>query len=66
MNFLVQKFPALSDLKKLLPKTVMAKSELVLVKVLFKDEKYIAETIDILSQLVEDVRLSGQAQVNEK
>ena len=54
MNFLVQEFPALSDLKKLLPgkpETVMAKSEVVPMEVLFKDEKYIAETIDILSQL---------------
>lgn len=66
MNFLVQEFPALSDLKKFLPgkpEKVVAKSELVPMEVLFKDEKYIAETIDILSQLIEDARLSEQAQV---
>lgn len=69
MNFLVQEFPALTDLKKLLPRkpeTVIAKSEVVPMQVLFKDEKYIAETIDILSQLADDAHLSGQAQVNTK
>ncbi len=66
MSFLVQEFPAFSDLKKLLPgkpERVAAKSEVVPMEVPFKDEKYIAETIDILSQLIEDARLSGQAQV---
>ena len=69
MNFLVQEFPALIDLKKLLPRkpeTVIAKSEVVPMQVLFKDEKYIAETIDILSQLADDAHLSGQTQVNTK
>ena len=69
INFLVQEFPAFSDLKKLppgQPETVIAKSEVVPMEVLFKDEKYIAETVDILSQLVEDAHLSGQAQVYDK
>ena len=69
MNFLVQEFPALTDLKKLLPRkpeTVIAKSEVVPMQVLFKDEKYIAETIHILSQLADDAHLSGQTQVNTK
>ena len=35
-------------------------------QVLFKVEKYIAETIDILSQLADDAHLSGQTQVNTK
>ena len=46
MNFLVQEFPTYSDLKKLLPgkpETVIAKSEVVPMEVLFKDEKYIAD-----------------------
>ena len=69
MNFLIQEFPAFSDLKKLLPgkpETVIAKSEVVPMEVLFKDEKYIAKTVDILSQLAEDAHLSGQAQVHDK
>ena len=69
MTFLVQEFPALSDLKKFLPgkpEKVITKSEVVPMEVLFKDEKYIAETIDILSQLVDDAGLSGQAQVDCK
>ena len=41
MNFLVQEFPAITDLKLLprKPETVIAKSEVVPMPVLFKDEK---------------------------
>ncbi len=33
-------------------------------KILFKNEKYKATTIDILSQLCQDARLTGTPQVN--
>ena len=34
-------------------------------KVLFKDEKHTQETIDILSQLIEDANLNGDPQVHK-
>ncbi len=33
-------------------------------KILFKDEKYKADTIDILSRLCQDASLTGNPQVN--
>ena len=41
---------------------MVAKSEVVPMEVVFKDKKYIAETTDILSQLIEHAHLSEQAQ----
>ena len=41
----------------------MNKSNVVPMKILFKDEKYKAETVDILSRLVVDVQLSGKPEV---
>ena len=63
MKFLVDHLPSLSDLKQFLPAsksvhTVRA-DKVVPMIVLLKDEKYIADTIDILSQLAEDASLSG-------
>ena len=67
MRFLVKELHALAGLKKHLPPKLMLhpvhKSEVVPMRVLFKDEKYIAETIDILSQLMEDACLTGTCQV---
>lgn len=66
-RFLVDEFPSLSDLAKFAPVTEPfvppKKSEVVPMKVLFKDEKYTTETIDILTQLMEDADLDGDPQV---
>ena len=67
MRFLVKELRDLATLKKYLPPKLILhpvrKSEVVPMKVLFKDEKYISETIDILSQLMEDACLTGNCQV---
>lgn len=67
MKFLVTEFKGLASLKKYVPPQVplhpVKKSEVVPMKVLFKDEKYTSETIDILSQLKEDAALTGNSQV---
>ena len=67
MCFLVQTFNGLHDLAQFVPEQQSlhptVKSEVVPMKVLFKDEKYTAETIDILTQLVEDGNLQGSCQV---
>lgn len=67
MNFLAKEFKDLAGLKKYVPDHVtlhpVEKSEVVPMKVLFKDEKYTSETIDILSQLMKDAALSGESQV---
>ena len=41
----------------------IAKSEVVPMKILFKDEKYKSATIEILTQLLDDASLSGKEQV---
>ena len=41
-----------------------SKSEIVPMEVLFKDEKYVAETVDILSILMKDADLNGENQVH--
>ena len=68
MRFLVNEFTSLEDLKQYVPKHQqlhpVVRTEVVPQKVLFKDEKYIQETIDILSQLIEDANLSGDSQVH--
>ena len=67
MNFLVKEFKDLAGLKKYVPEHVLLhpieKSEVVPMKVLFEDEKYTSETIDILSRLMEDASLTGDSQV---
>lgn len=67
MKFLVIEFKDLSGLKKYVPPQVslhpVEKSEVVPMKVLFKDEKHTSETIDILSQLMKDAALTGTSQV---
>ena len=67
MRFLVREFPSLHHLKHTLPEVQplhpVMKTEAVPQKVLFKDEKYIHETIDILSQLIDDANLQGDPQV---
>lgn len=67
MKFLVTEFKDLAGLGKHAPPQALLhpveKSEIVPMKVLFKDEKYTSETIDILSQLMEDAALTGDSQV---
>lgn len=68
MEFLVTHFKHLRNLKQYVPeKTPLhppKKSEVIPMKILFKDEKYKSETIDILSQLVTDANLDGSNQVS--
>ena len=67
MEFLVTEFSSLSDLKRFLPARdvlhPVQKAVVAPMKVLFKDEKYKSETIDILTQLMVDAQLSGDPQV---
>lgn len=67
MRFLVQEFKELEKLKKFAPEPqplhCVQKTEAVPMKALFKDEKYISETIDVLSTLMEDGGFSGSSQV---
>lgn len=67
MRFLVDTFPSLKHLAELIPPTEslhpVAKSEVVPMKILFKDEKYKSVTIEILTQLLVDAGLSGDEQV---
>lgn len=61
MEFLVDTFADLADLRKFVPQIEpihpVQKSEVVPMKVLFKDEKLKSETIDILSKLMSDANL---------
>ena len=67
MGFLVESFPSLKDLAQFIPLTEplhpIVKSEVVPMKILFMDEKYKSETIEILSRLLDDASLSGDIQV---
>ena len=67
MEFLVDEFPSLSSLKHLVPPRQTLhpcrKATVAPMEILFKDEKYKAETIDILTQLTEDAKLKGNSQV---
>lgn len=67
MKLLVDEFPNLADLKAFTTSdnipTEVLKCEVVPMVVLFKDEKYIADTIDILTRLMEDAHLTGNPQV---
>ena len=68
MRFLVSNFSTFSDLKKFVPDEAplhpVVKTEVIPMKILFRDEKYISDTIEILSKLVEDAKLCGEPQVS--
>ncbi len=68
MEFLVNEFKSLQDLAPLLPNRSsphpVRKAQVAPMRLLFKDEKYKAETIDILSQLCQDAGLTGDPQVH--
>ena len=67
MLHVVETFPNLKHLCKFIPPGEslhpIAKSEVVPMKILFKDEKCKSETIEILTQLLTDVGLLGDEQV---
>ena len=67
MEFLLANFAALTDLKQHVPARhsphPVQKATVAPMKILFKDEKYKVETIDILTQLMKDALLTGQPQV---
>ncbi len=67
MEFLVKEFPSLQDLATLVPSRSsphpVKKPQVAPMKLLFKDEKYKADTIDILAQLCQDAGLTGQPHV---
>jgi hypothetical protein len=68
MRFMVSAFSTFSDLKPFVtdetPLHPVVKTEVVPMKVLFRDEKYVSETIEILTDIAKDAQLSGQPQVS--
>lgn len=66
-RILVKEFSDLKDLRSYTPNKEQVqsvkKAEVVPMMVLFKDEKFITENIDIMSQLMEDANLSGNPEV---
>ena len=67
MGFLVEMFSNPKHLAEFVPEPEsihpVTKSQVVPMKILYKDEKYKSQTIDILTQL-SDANLSGQHQVD--
>ena len=67
MEFLVERFKCLSSMKHLVPPRQclhpVKTPNVAPMPILFRDEKYKAETIEIIRQLMEDAALSGNAQV---
>ena len=67
MGFLVEAFTCLEDLRPFVPPMESLhqpqKSQVIPMKLLFRDEKYKSETIQILSQLIRDANLSGDPEV---
>ena len=66
MKFLVQELHSLSDLRQFLPtkqQPPVHKSEVMPMKLLFRDEKYTDENIQIMLQLLKDANLDGSPQV---
>ena len=67
MEFLTQEFDSLSDLKQYSPprnSPHQSKTPTVApMCILFKDEKYKADTIEIIRQLMDDANLSGRSEV---
>ena len=67
MGFLVEALICLQDLQPFVPAIESLhqpqKSQVIPIKLLFRDEKYKSETIRILSQLIRDADLSGDPQV---
>ena len=70
MEFLVTEFSSLTDLKCHVPSQQpfhpVQKTQVVPMSILFKDELYKSETVEILSQYITDAQLSGGHQVTYK
>ena len=68
MEVLVEKFDCLAHLKPLVPcrqsPHPVKQRTVVPMSILFKDEKYKAETVEIIRELMADAKLSGDPQVN--
>ena len=68
MEFLVKHFSSLAEMRKFLPSKQqihpVQRSQVVPMKILFKDEKQKSETINILTQLLIDGNLKGDNQVH--
>ncbi len=66
-HFLVSEFDHLGKLRPFLPEmhpsTPVNKSQVVPMKILFRDEKYAAENVAILMELVQDAKLTGNDEV---
>ena len=63
---LVEEFPDLADLKQFLAmpsSTSVRKSTIIPMSLLFKDEKYIDDDIQILQEYIRECSLSGNSQV---
>lgn len=69
MEFLVREFASLKDLKCHIPARKgphpVRTPKVAPMQILFKDEKYKAETIEIVRQLMDDATLSGKAEVRQ-
>jgi hypothetical protein len=67
MGFLVEAFACLKNLQPFVPPMESLhqpeKSQVIPMKLLFRDEKYKSETIQILAQLIRDANLSGDPEV---
>lgn len=67
MEFLVQEFASLQDLKHHVPARKglhpVQTPKVAPMAILFKDEKYKADTIEIIHQLMDDAKLSGKSEV---
>ena len=63
VEFLVENFKSLQHLSHLVPAQYsphpVQKSSVIPMKILFRNEKYTAETIEIILQLLDDTNLSG-------
>lgn len=67
MEFLVKELKSLSDLRQFLPSQPhppVHKSVVMPMKLLFRDEKYTDENIQIMLQLLKDANLDGSPQVH--
>ena len=67
MSFMVKELVSLSDLAQFVPSDSsppVQKSEVVPLKLLFRDEKSIDETIQILVHYIKDAHLDGTPQVD--
>ena len=67
MEFLVEEFHCLNDLKPIVPcrqsPHPVRSPTVAPMPILFRDEKYKAETVEILRELMADAKLTGNSQV---